>query len=275
MVTSTRIACNIFFYGLKYLEPCAYLSHTATIWMTFLLAVSRYVAVCMPLNAGKILTMGKAKLQVCVVFMFSIVFYIPRFFQWNLTVHIDEATNETVIIQSKSSIGYGSTVAKVYTNALYNLVVVLLPLTLLIILNVKLIREINIMKELRSSLTHGSPNKDQNVTTIMVVIIVVVIVGHLPDRILQIFRSHTSTKFMDCIAMPYYFLAVANLLIILHSSTNFLVYYILRKSFRNILIAKLCHKHGKGEYRPPSSTNYPQAEIKMLSTTSEKTRMSM
>ena len=175
-----------------------------------------------------------------------------------------------MIRPSKSSIGHGSTFAIVYS-----LVVVLLPLTLLIILNVKLIREINIMKERRSSLSHGSPNKEQNVTTIMVVIIAVVIMGRLPDRIHQIFRSHSSTSFRDCNAMPYYFLAVANLLIILNSSTNFLVYNILRKSFRNILIAKLCHKREKGEYRPPSSTNNPQDDIKMLSTTSEKTRMSM
>ena len=275
MVVSSRLAHNISLYGLKYLEPCAYMSHTATIWMTVLLAINRYVAVCMPFRASNILTFGKTRLQVAAVFLFSVLFNIPRFFQWNLTHEVDPETNATTVRVAKSSIGHGTLFGKIYTNAMYSILVVLLPLIFLIVLNVKLIKEINLMRQRRSSLTHGSPNKEENVTTIMIVIIVVVIVGHLPDRILQIVRTLTKTSFRDCSASPFYFVALANLLIIMNSSTNFLVYYILRKSFRKILMVKLCRRKPRADYRSPSSVTCTQDEIKMLSACTDKSRISL
>ena len=268
MILTPQVALNISFYGLKYLEPFAYMSHTATIWMTVLLAINRYIAVCMPLNAGDILTMRKARIQVYCVFIFSILFNAPRFCQWNLTFSIDKETNTKMVIPEVSSIGHGTIFAKIYTNAMYSILVVLLPLFFLIVLNGKLVREINLMRERRSSLTHVSPNREENVTTIMVVIIVNVIMGHLPDRILQIVKTHSSTSFRDCSSVQYYLVALANLLIILNSSTNFLVYYLLRRSFRKILVAKLCHLDDRRGSRSQSVTLSLQTEIRKISSSS-------
>ena len=54
------------------------------IWITVLLAINRYIAVCYPLQAAKWCTLSKAKLQTTVVFIFVIIFYLPTYFQYQI-----------------------------------------------------------------------------------------------------------------------------------------------------------------------------------------------
>ena len=70
VVASTHIAC------------------VAVVWISVIIGMNRYIAVCWPLQAARLCTISRVKKELCVVF-FSIAHAPPRFFRYNLTQSVD------------------------------------------------------------------------------------------------------------------------------------------------------------------------------------------
>jgi len=51
-------------YLIKYINPVGYMVQSCTIWITVLLAVNRYVAICRPFVASLWLSMWRTRLKV-------------------------------------------------------------------------------------------------------------------------------------------------------------------------------------------------------------------
>ncbi len=226
-------------YTVKYIQPLGYMSETATIWTTVLLALNRYVAICRPFQVSRFSTISKARVQVFVVFGFSISFNLVRFFQVEVHASVINGT-EVTCRKANILLGDNSLFGVIYTNALYTVLCVVLPLIVLIILNTSLITEIKKIKIRRASLaSRSSRYGEDNITIIMVTIIILVLVCHVPDRLLQIVTAIYYYQ-AKCGKVMFYMYALTNLLVILNSSTNFIIYYVFRASFRVILKQKLC-----------------------------------
>ena len=58
--------------------PLSYMAETATIWVTVLIAVNRYIIVCLPLRASQWCTLSKVKIQLAVVLVLVILYNIPE-----------------------------------------------------------------------------------------------------------------------------------------------------------------------------------------------------
>ncbi len=226
-------------YVLLWGNSVASMAQTATIWMTVLLAINRYIAICRPLHAAHLCTLGKARLQVGLVMAFSVFFNIPRLFQeqvvpsqgaWNAS-----GSDLDQYELNQTSIGGRSVFGIVYTNALYSVLVLLLPLLLLLVLNWRLVRALQ-RSRLEVCRTSGSEARD-NISLIMVVIILVFLLCHTPDRCLQVALLFEQPK--DC-ELRFYAYTATNCLFVVNSSTNFVVYYALRKRFRRILAEQIC-----------------------------------
>lgn len=113
---------------------------------------------------------------------------------------VDPTTNQTHYEYVATAIGEQSVFGKVYTNAIYTVVVLLLPLLLLLVLNTRIIREIRHLNERQAAITYGrtvggvavqaanggGADRDENMTKVMVVIVFAFLVCHTPDRILQV-----------------------------------------------------------------------------------------
>ena len=227
-------------YIIKFVHPIGYISQTLTIWLTVLLAVNRYIAICRPFDVHKFCTLRKAQLQVLVCIVLTVLINFPRFFQYNIvTVTINNSTLTTV--EDSQTIGESTLFGKVYTNALFTIIVLVLPLVLLLIVNSKLISELQSMRRRisRSSGYNNDQNGDgeKNITMVMVIIIVVLLVCHTPDRVAQLLRVTVSNKNREYPAFTFIFTNIANFLIVLNSSTNFFIYYFLRRRFREIFKA--------------------------------------
>lgn len=248
---------------LKYIQPLGYMAKTCAIWMTVLLAINRYIVIKRPLEAQWICTLWKARLQVIAVLVFSVVCNVPRFFQFRI-LH----SNSSSVPYEATEMGKGSLFNILYTNVLYTLLVLILPLIILVFMNVSLILELKHMKQQRSLMNISSQPSDTNITLVMCIIIVIFIVCHTPDRILQGVNSFYKD---DWWKYTCYLSAICNLLIIINSSTNFLVYYFLRKRFRRLLFQVLCPSRSKGLAEGTSQTedetelNGPLAALRKLS----------
>lgn len=76
-----------------YTYPLLFAAQTATIWMTVVIAVTRYISICIPYRASQLVNMDMARKSVAGVVLFSITYNIPRFFEGYLTVY--SSTNFT------------------------------------------------------------------------------------------------------------------------------------------------------------------------------------
>ena len=88
-----------------------------------------------------------------------------------------------------SGIGQSSLFGIVYLNALYTVLVLLLPLLLLIGLNTRLIRDIRASRQRASAMAgrHGmAAPSEESISVVMVIIIVVFIICQTPDRLCQV-----------------------------------------------------------------------------------------
>lgn len=231
--------------ALKYTSPLGNIALSIGIWLTVLLAINRYIAVCRPFKAKRWLTMTIARVQVAVVVTLSVVLNIPRVFRYGNYIPCERNSSDcsgselTDLARQKWFGIY-------YLNVFYAPVVSVLPLVLLVGFNVPLIRQMQKTKlrMKRNSLSY-SGRQENNITIVMIVIILELIVFHTPDRIVHVVRStehtsDTSVKAPECPNLIYLANNLSNLLIVVNSSTNFIVYYICRRRFRRTLCQKLC-----------------------------------
>ena len=224
-------------YVIKYVQPVGYMTETFSVWVTMLLAINRYISVCKPFHMTTWCTMTKVMRQMVTVVIFSMILNIPRFFQWKVV-----AVDCGISIQ-QTSIGEYKLFGIVYSNALYTILVLILPLVLLVLLNGKVIRMLyNHRKWKRHSIGGYRKSSERNVTMIMITLVLVFIVCRTPDRILQILKNFYPQR--HCGTVSYYLTHVCNFLIILSSSVNFFIYYTFTRRFRRLLGSHVCSCFG-------------------------------
>jgi len=84
-------------------------------------------------------------------------------------------------------------------------------------------------------------SQETNITKIIIIIIMVVVLCHTPDRVLTVFKAIQQPENKHCPDPLIYASHFCNLLIVINSSANFIIYCILRRRFRYILCSLIRH----------------------------------
>lgn len=259
-------------YVFKYGHPIGYMSQTLTVWMTVLLAINRYIAICRPYNASKLCTVRKARIQVFIVVMLTVIVNFPRFFQYDIISKTDG--NQTYKHAKATSIGETSIFGIIVTNALFSIIVLVLPLILLLLINIRLIQELQKMRKRSSSIgINIKQNRtENNITAVMVIIIIILLMCHTPDRVTQLLKVTVSEEEKRYPSFTFYFFHASNMLIVLNSASNFFVYYFFRRRFRDIFVATVtCRSWSKTDQN--NSTTYETNRVSLQSTPLTKVRL--
>lgn len=74
-------------YAGKYLYPTAIIAETGTVYLTVLVTINRYLAVCRPYDPPGRRSLEAARLHVLAVAIFSVVYNLPRFFEFDVVQH--------------------------------------------------------------------------------------------------------------------------------------------------------------------------------------------
>ena len=69
---------SIYPYAVPFVYPVALIAQTGSAYLTLAVTIERYVAVCWPLRARSLCTIGRAKTAVCVMVSFAVIYNIPR-----------------------------------------------------------------------------------------------------------------------------------------------------------------------------------------------------
>ena len=167
---------------------------------------------------------------VIVTFVTAFLYNIPRYFEFEVYLN---ASTRTYFID-KTPLAMNVVYRYLYNLILYALCLFFIPLLLLIYLNVRLVWALQRGKKQWETLQFRQ-RKEQNLTVIPLSIVLVFFVCGTPSLVVNMIDS------MD----PYslgkssfiIFMVVANLLVVLNSACNFIIYCLLGKKFRSQLVA--------------------------------------
>lgn len=118
----------------------------------------------------------------------------------------------------------------------YIIVLFFLPFFILLFFNAMLVRQLKTAIRSRATLSTSKSNQEENnITLVMIIIIAVFLLCQTPaaiNQILYVLQGDTSLK--DC-SSYHIFSHLANILVTINSSVNFIIYCAFRRQFRREL----------------------------------------
>ena len=238
---------RVFPYLGTYVWPFALISECATIYLTLLVTVNRYISVCRPYEASDLCSIYHARRHVVGVTLFCIIYNFPRFFEYKVTRYMNMFGKEE-IRSVPSKLGENIYYQIIYSNILYFLVMFLIPLVTLVILNYKLVTALRKTKKKRSQLLSNSSGEsshsrsEDDITLILIVVVLVFVICQTPALITQSLFSFLSDKKRMCPKPFFYYERISDLMVVANSSMNFIIYCFCSRKFRQILVELLCKK---------------------------------
>ncbi len=165
-------------------------------------------------------------------YVISITYNIPRYFEHEV-IAVDDGDVQIDILD-KTEMAHHVVYRYLYNGLLYALVLFLVPLLMLIYLNFRLVWALQKGKKQWETLQFRQ-KKEQNLTIIPLCIVLVFFICGTPALIVNVIDSMNPYA----VENPSYviFMVIANLLVVLNSACNFIIYCLLGKKFRSQLVA--------------------------------------
>ena len=178
-----------------YVWPCALIAQTCAVWLVVILTADHYIAICRPLHACQYSTRSRARRAVELVWILSILYNLPRFFERNIVAVTDPVTNVTSMRVYKSALRQNVANIVVYKTMLFFVVRFFAPLTALAFLNLKLINAIRRSHQLQNKQSQRASGSRSTRTSIepnssmLVIVVLVFLLCEIPDFVLRIWLS--------------------------------------------------------------------------------------
>src|SRR6218665_1351001 len=224
---------SVYLTVLPVLWPMYLIPYTTTVFVTVLVSMHRYCAVCRPFRSAKVYTYREAQHRVACIVLFSIVYNVPRFFEYH-SVRVCVDQNRTKDVFEMSELGDNRIYRIFYANLLYFVVIHGGPLLLIGFFNVQLI--VALKRRQQRWAERGKGWYQQDVSLVLVVVMCVFIVCQTPTFVDHILWTCVDAVQRTCGRWHYYYTAVGDLLAILNSSVNFVIYILTSRNFRHGLM---------------------------------------
>jgi hypothetical protein len=199
----------------------------ASVWLTVMLAVERYIAICQPFLAARLCTVRISAVVIVVIFALSTVCRLPNFWDSRVAWYRDPAAgNISVAYIESTSLAYDSTYIAVYPWIVDGVVTSLAPFLLLVVLNASLVREVRrstryLQRMHHSATTATSQREELQISVMLIGIVIVFFICQAP---LVVYTAVTSIRRLEPTASLTLFRHLAILLLALKSAVNFIVY---------------------------------------------------
>ena len=161
-------------YVAAYVFPLHLIPRTATVWVTVLITVNRYIIVCMPLRASQWCTLSKTKLQLAVVLLLAVLYNVPGFFEDNI-IHVASNDSTTVIGYEESEM-VTDVYRVVYDAIAYAVFIIIPPTCILALLNFRLIKALKTRRSNLLQMQTLRKRHDNSMTLVLVIVVIVSIV---------------------------------------------------------------------------------------------------
>ena len=225
-----------------YLHPFAYptalTAQTCSIYITVGFTVERYIAVCHPLKATKMCTMSRARKSLLLIFACSLTYNIPRMLEYQTVHKTDPLTNETYVMYTKTNLGHNKTFCHIYFIYMNMIVMLIVPFTVLAVLNTLLIRAVKHSERAQGKVSHRTC-RDNNLTVMLISVVIVFLICQVPSIVDNILMATLPEKTLN--SPPLVKLTcICSLMVITNSAVNFYLYCMFGHKFRMIFCSFFC-----------------------------------
>ena len=227
-----------------YMFPSALLAKTATVWVIVLIAVNRYIIVCLPLRAPQWCTITKVKIQLAIVLIAAVVYAIPKFAEYRIVHYTMFTTSNGTSHRTSvglSRFGEHSSFYRVYDSVFLLTFLLVLPILILTVLTIRLIKAMKAHRRMQFETQSRSQPDDGNVTFALVIVVIVFIPCQVPTFVYFVLRDAFLLDY-TCGTVGFYMGCIANILVVFNSAINFVIYTITNRRFRDVLLNTVCRR---------------------------------
>lgn len=212
---------TLYFYGT---------AQTISIYMTFLISLERYIAVCHPLKAKSFCTKARTKVSIIVIVTISILYNIPRYFEIGVGENIDDEFGKFYFTHA-TSLRRNKLYITIYIHWLYCIFMNLIPLSSITFFNLMIYRQVRIVNRNRSKLT-SKQMQDIKLTTMLFCVVIVFLTCQFLAVLTNILETFYNVH-------NDWLTKLSNFFVTLNSSVNFIIYVVLVRKFRIIFVRQV------------------------------------
>ena len=231
-----RVFCKYRGFFQIYMWPLICIAQMSSVWMTVLISGERYLAICHPLRSMHMRSISKVRWATIVIYCASILFNIPKFFEFQPELVHDADWNITIWAVGATDMRANLIYRYLYNTALFCLLVYAIPLIILTYLNVKIIAQMRAANKGWDTLNRRQQHEVK--ATVMPLCTVLVFIMCTTQSLLAfVFDAIYSDISMKWLQI---YTAVVNLIVIFNAAVNFLIFYLFGRKFR-VLLKKFLH----------------------------------
>ncbi|KAK7493771.1 hypothetical protein BaRGS_00014912, partial [Batillaria attramentaria] len=227
---------NNFQHVIPFAYPLSLAAQMGSIYTCVAFTIERFIAVCRPLHAANTCTKSRAKRAILLIFLWSMLYNVPRYFHYEIQSVYDNETGQHVARMTESEFGRDEVFQHVYIIYFQLFFMFLLPFLIILVLNTALVRAIKRSFHQRQEMS-TSATREHNLTVMLVAVIIVFLVCQFPtivDNILVAIVGYERHGGKASFVLFYYF---CTFMVTINSSINFILYCLFGKKFRMVL----CH----------------------------------
>ena len=225
-------------YVLVCMYPTMLMAQTASVWVTVLVAVNRYIAVCLPYEASRLCTVLMAKKQLAFVLLFALLYNIPRSAECRIVYKTWD--NGTTAVTAETKLGSDKLYNVIYHNVMYFIFLLALPVLILTVLNIRLIKGLKALGRKRLQMNSLRQQQDNGVTFAVIIVVVVFIICQVPTFVNLVLWNLMQSEPRLYTDFVFYMWHIANMLVAFNSAFNFVIYALFNKRIRRVLTQTVC-----------------------------------
>lgn len=229
-------------YG--YLYPYAHyifnMSTCTTAWITVSVAAERYIFVCHAIKAKRICNIERSRVLCIVVYITMSIITIPFGMRYKTIYNTHNISNHTYLDVTVTTLWRNEQFVNIYQWS-QTFLRSIIPLFVLCFFNYFIIQA---LRHTRAARKMSSKYK---ITLMLVSVIIVFLVCITPDAIMSTFFGY---GYYDASYLARAAREITDLLLLINSSVNFILYCTFNQLFRKRFIFIFCQfRHNQGEYK--------------------------
>ena len=261
------------------LRPLSYVTRSCTVWLTVLIGLYRYLAVCHPYNNLTSHCTRHGHKYVILVAFLSVLYNIPYFCEYHLDYmyavenyvydqfnfflshyysdHYDDEHPHGFYALLRTGL-VSKELLHIYSR-IHAAVIVSLPCLILLFVTISILVELRKLKKKRSNM-QTSQTSQNSITVMLVTILITFIICQLPYFVWSGFGGDISNPVLDdflfwlddkkkiqgCGNFMYYMRRLVDAGLLLNSSANGFIYFFLNKTFREALSSRCPCRRDEG-----------------------------
>ncbi|CAI2355930.1 unnamed protein product [Caenorhabditis sp. 36 PRJEB53466] len=228
--------CHFFWRSTPWTLPISNIAQCGSVWTCVAVTVDRFLAVNYPLHSKIWCTPRRAVSILLAITVFSVLFKAPMFF---------ELTNDDCGRLRTSFLRDNKYYKEYYVTFGYLIALLLIPWTVMIILNVFVVKAVHKAYKIRRTMQGGKNNqeeKDRRNSLRCTLMAIAMVLTFLIFNVVAAVNNLAETVFEVSLG---FWSPIGNLLICLNSASNIVIYSLFGARFRQMCVLMLCGRQSR------------------------------